>query len=83
MSKVTMQGFLALLITAGFIGCIALLVLVKSAPVTEMKDTLLVLTGALAAAFGHVVTYYYGSSQGSARKDLLLANSMPVAGVDK
>ena len=41
-----------------------------------------ILIGSLAAAFGGVVGYFFGSSAGSARKDVLLAQSMPVT-VDK
>lgn len=76
------QGMLAALLLLGFFGCIAAL-LFAPAPAVEMRDTLLVLTGALGAQFTAVVQFYFGSSSGSARKDSLLANSMPVGGVDK
>lgn len=37
------------------------------------------LVGTLAAAFGGVIGYFYGSSAGSARKDELLAKNDPAA----
>lgn len=38
-----------------------------------------ILVGGLAAAFGSVVGYFYGSSAGSARKDELMARNDPAA----
>ncbi|WP_273430449.1 hypothetical protein [Chitinibacter tainanensis] len=61
-----MPKALGLLVVAGFFGVIGLLVaygLPKSG-----SDSLLVLVGALGAAFGSIVQYYYGSSAGSAAK---------------
>lgn len=76
-----MQGLLAVLITLGFFACIGAL-LFAPPPNAEMRDTLLVLTGGLGAAFSIVVQYYFGSSSGSRAKDEALANSLPVAGRD-
>lgn len=39
-----------------------------------------ILTGALSAAFGSVVGYYYGSSSGSRDKTDILAQAQPVQG---
>jgi membrane protein DedA with SNARE-associated domain len=41
------------------------------------QQPLLILLGALAAAFGAVMNFYFGSSQGSKDKNDLLANSTP------
>jgi hypothetical protein len=66
-----MQSLLAVLILSGFFGCIYLVMLHDVKP--EMRDSLLILIGGLAAAFGAVVNYYFGSSKGSADKNKLLA----------
>lgn len=76
------QAALAILIVLGFFACIAAL-LFAPPPNDTMRDTLLVMVGALGAAFGAIVQYYFGSSSGSTAKDRVIANSMPVAGVDK
>jgi hypothetical protein len=47
--------------------------LFKIEPPARAMEPLLILVGSLAAAFGAVVNYWFGSSSGSARKDELLA----------
>jgi membrane protein DedA with SNARE-associated domain len=42
-------------------------------PPSGAREPLLILVGALAAAFGSVVSYFFGSSSGSAEKNELLS----------
>lgn len=62
---------IGVLICLMFIGAIVALFMVE--PPQGAREPLLLLIGSLAAAFGSVVTYWFGSSSGSARKDELLA----------
>lgn len=69
------QAFLAFVVTAGFFGAFWL---VTERKVTgDMRDALLILLGNLSGAFLAVVTYYFGSSSGSAAKNQLLADKDP------
>lgn len=61
---------LAGVITVGFFS-VLLFMLLRGVPQTG-GEALLVLLGALGAAWGSVVSYYYGSSKGSADKNALL-----------
>lgn len=47
--------------------------LFKVEPPARAMEPLLILVGSLAAAFGAVVNYWFGSSSGSAEKSHLLA----------
>ena len=66
---------LALLITAGFFGILATMVL--GTWHASENNALLILLGSLGTSFGAIINFYFGSSAGSARKDELLANSSP------
>jgi membrane protein DedA with SNARE-associated domain len=66
--------FLGVLICAMFMAAVTALFLVE--PPTGAREPLLILVGALAAAFGSVVSFWFGSSTGSAQKNDLLAQSM-------
>ena len=61
----------SVLVVAGFIG-ILVLVLTTKLQGTATSEVLLVMLGALAAAFGQVVSFWVGSSAGSAAKDQTL-----------
>ena len=65
------QGFLAFVVVAGFFGAIWLVV--ERQVHDGMRDALLILIGNLSAAFMAIVSYYFGSSSGSAQKNSLLA----------
>jgi drug/metabolite transporter (DMT)-like permease len=72
-----MQSVLALLVVVAFFGCIWLVM--RHEVQQSMRDALLILIGALAAAFGNIINYYFGSSKGSADKNELLAGKEPPA----
>lgn len=74
----TVQAALAATIVAGFFGVIGLLIFHPGE--TGMRDALLILVGALGAAFGAVIQFYFGSSSGSAKKDQLLADRAATGG---
>lgn len=61
---------LAITITLGFFGLLGYLM--KTEPPTGSRDILNIMLGSLGAAWLGVVTYYFGSSAGSARKDEIL-----------
>lgn len=65
------QAFLGIVITAGFFGVLWLLMTLEGNG--NMRDALLIMVGALGAAFGAIVNYYFGSSSGSAAKNHLIA----------
>jgi gas vesicle protein len=69
-------GALAMLITSGFFGILVGMML----GLLNVSDqqSLLILLGALATAWGGVVNFYFGSSHGSQNKDALLAQAGPV-----
>jgi hypothetical protein len=73
--KSIIPGVLAIIIVVGFFGILIAMMLgyLKAAE----QQPLLILLGALAAAFGAVMNFYFGSSQGSKDKNDLLANSTP------
>jgi len=62
---------LGFLITVGFFGILAFML--KYEVPAQSKDVLNIMIGALGTAWISVVTYYFGSSAGSARKTDLMA----------
>ena len=76
MQKQTRSHFpatLSALITVGFFGILTSMLVYEVKP----SEPLLIMLGALGAAFGAVVNFWLGSSNGSQRKDAMLANSTP------
>ncbi len=69
---------LAVLITVGFFGI--LIGMMAGWLKTADNQALLIMLGALGAAWGAVVNYYFGSSAESGRKNDLLAAAPPVKG---
>lgn len=69
---------LASVYTVGFFAILARM-LVKGVP-KDGGEALLILLGALAAGSAQVLSYYFGSSSGSAAKDVMLHNSVPAGG---
>src|SRR5207247_2528101 len=69
-----MPAILALLITLGFFSILGLM---WAHPSEAISDPLLIMLGALGTAWTAVVTFYFGSSAGSANKDYLLLKATP------
>ncbi len=70
--KEIFQYILGALIVSGFFALLILLVL--SAVPSENKDLLNLVVGALIGSFSGIVSYFFGSSLGSSKKDELLKN---------
>ena len=66
---------LAGIIVLGFFGI--LITMMLGLLTVSDQQALLLLLGSLAAAFGAVINFFFGSSHGSQTKDRLLANSTP------
>jgi hypothetical protein len=58
----------SIIVTSGFMGILVLVITTKTAG-NSPTEVMLVMLGALGAAFGQVVSYWVGSSSGSAQKD--------------
>jgi hypothetical protein len=71
-----LPGALAVLVTLGFFGLLALSAF-HTMPVSSEK-ILDVMTGSLGTAWIMIITYYFGSSAGSDRKTELLAQAPPI-----
>lgn len=71
--KDSIPAVLAIGVTVGFFGLLTAIML--KAPPTESKDLLNIMLGALGAAWASIVSYYFGSSAGAARKDSMLLNT--------
>jgi len=72
------QVIIGALVVIGFFGSFAML-LYKPDVFTEVnKDALMLMIGALVAAFSGLMGFFFGSSAGSARKTELLSKAEPV-----
>lgn len=69
--KLNPQAFLVVTTTLGFFTLVIMLYFKAFPP--ESKDILNVMLGVVGAAWSGIVGYFFGSSQGSARKTDLLA----------
>jgi hypothetical protein len=72
-TKSFVAPFLALFVTLGFFGVLALMVFHPLPQATH--DALMLMLGSLGTAWTGVIAYYFGSSAGSDRKTELLAQS--------
>lgn len=63
----------SVIVVAGFL-CVVVLVLTTKMQGNATSEVLLVLLGALSAAFGQVVSYWVGSSASSSQKDATIQN---------
>lgn len=66
-------GILAVVVTGGFFGLLTLIAL--HAPPPSSEKVLDVMTGGLGTAWIMVITYFFGSSAGSARKTELMSQN--------
>ncbi len=65
---------LALFITAGFFGILA--AMFTHDPPVAAHDALMLMLGAMGTAWTSIVSYYFGSSSGSASKDVTIATAI-------
>lgn len=61
------------IVTAGFLYILILVITTKTQG-NATPEVMLVMLGALGSAFGQVVSYWVGSSSGSAQKDQAIQN---------
>ncbi len=66
------QYILALLVTVGFFGIMALILFTDIQISEQFEKPLNLLIGALISQFTTIISYFYGSSKGSADKTALL-----------
>jgi hypothetical protein len=72
------QVILAGLVIIGFFGCL-LVLLINPSTLTDLnREPVMLMIGALIAAFSGLMGYFFGSSAGSARKTNLLAKANPI-----
>ena len=64
---------ISVIVTTGFMGVLVLVITTKTQG-NAPTEVMLVMLGALGAAFGQVVSYWVGSSSGSAQKDAAIQN---------
>ncbi len=72
------QIILASLVVIGFFGCL-LALLINPETLSDLnREPVMLMIGALIAAFSGLMGYFFGSSAGSARKTNLLAKAEPI-----
>lgn len=78
MSITTSQLIIGALIVIGFFGSLIML-LARPETITEVnREAIMLMVGALIAAFSTLVGFFFGSSAGSSIKTKLLAKAQPV-----
>ncbi len=70
--KQIFQYVLAAVIAGALV--VVIILLINNTIPTDNKDVLLVVIGVLASAFTAVVSYFFGSSKGSAEKNEMIKN---------
>ena len=65
---------LALLVTIGFFGILGYLMV---SPADTQNTPLMIMLGSLGTAWTGIIAFYFGSSNGSQKKDVMLFNSVP------
>jgi hypothetical protein len=73
--------FLGVLVCIMFTTAIIALFMIE--PPSGAREPLMILIGSLAAAFGAVVSYWFGSSSGSAGKDVAIERLSAQRGEDQ
>jgi hypothetical protein len=73
-TKSIIPPLLAILVTTGFFGILAALMMGYA----TKSDELMIMLGSLSSAWIGVISFYFGSSAGSQDKDLMIHNSTPV-----
>jgi hypothetical protein len=73
-TKSIVPPLLAILVTTGFFGILAALMMGYA----TKSDELMIMLGSLSSAWIGVISFYFGSSAGSQDKDRMIHNSTPV-----
>jgi len=73
-TKSWIPGALAIFITVGFFGILFALMMGYA----QKSDELMIMLGSLGTAWTGIISFYFGSSAGSQRKDELLHQSTPI-----
>jgi hypothetical protein len=73
-TKSIIPPLLAILVTTGFFGILTALMIGYA----TKSDELMIMLGSLSSAWIGVISFYFGSSAGSQKKDEMLHNSTPV-----
>ena len=73
-TKSWIPGALAIFVTVGFFGILFALMMGYA----QKSDELMIMLGSLGTAWTGIISFYFGSSAGSQRKDELLHQSTPI-----
>ena len=73
-------GVLTVLMTIGFFGLLSIIIF-KGVPTTNEAggQAILLLIGSVISGFGMVLSFWFGTTNGSQNKDQMLMNSIPVS----
>jgi len=73
-TKSYIPSILAILVTSGFFGILGYLMV---NPSDSQSTPLMIMLGSLGTAWTCIIAFYFGSSNGSQKKDVMLYNSIP------